>query len=137
MTHSVAFARRRARRPNRNLRVEPLETRLALSSQAVVATPSLSPSAALYPDGLNDADPMVRAAIAGVMIAGRKVMWDRKIGTIDESRLRRQAEEASERMIRSNSEARSLTEALERFVGTFCVAQSRRIATCGVCGSTH
>ena len=77
------------------------------------------------------------AAIAGVMIAGRKVMWDRKIVTIDESRLRRQAEEASERLIRSNSEARSLTEALERFVGTFCVAQSRRIATCGVCGSTH
>ena len=77
------------------------------------------------------------AAIAGVMIAGRKVMWDRKIVTIDESRLRRQAEEASERLIRSNSEARSLSEALEGFVGTFCVAQSRRIATCGVCGSTH
>jgi len=64
-------------------------------------------------------------------------MWDRKIVTIDESRLRRQAEEASERLIRSNGEARSLTQALEGFVSTSASAQSRRIATCGVCGSTH
>jgi guanine deaminase len=77
------------------------------------------------------------AALTGVMIAGHRVLWDGKLLTIDEAGLRRRANEASARLIESNRGARELAEKLEGFIGSFCVAQSRRVATCGVCGSTH
>jgi guanine deaminase len=77
------------------------------------------------------------AALASVMIAGKRVLWDGEMLTIDEAGLRRRVNEASERLIQSNHGARALAEKLESFVGTFCVAQSRRVAACGVCGSTH
>ena len=75
------------------------------------------------------------AAIAGVMINGRKVLWDGKMQTIDEAKLRSRVEEASQRLIRSNADARALSERLEDFIGAFCVAQSRRLGPCGACGA--
>lgn len=77
------------------------------------------------------------AALAGVMINGRKILWEGKMQTIDETALRARVEEANERLIRSNADARALSEKLEDYVGAFCVAQSRKIATCGACGGTH
>lgn len=77
------------------------------------------------------------AALTGVMIGGKRVLWDGRMMTIDEADLRRRAREASARLIESNRDAKAFAQKLEGFIGSFCVAQSRQVATCGVCGSTH
>jgi guanine deaminase len=58
--------------------------------------------------------------VESVMIAGRWVMRDRKLLTVDVEALRRKAEEAVERLRAANTEARALGEALHPHVGHYC-----------------
>ncbi len=67
MTRHVSCTRRRARWLQRSLCIETLEPRLALSSQNALDAGAAATGAVLaFPDGLNHADPMVRAVISSV-----------------------------------------------------------------------
>ena len=58
--------------------------------------------------------------VESVMIAGRWVVRDRKLATVDAAALKRRAEEAVERLRAANAEARALGEKLHPYVGHFC-----------------
>lgn len=65
------------------------------------------------------------AAVESVMVAGRFVLRHGRMLTIDEPRLRRQAQEAVERLDRANEPARRQAEAMADLVGRFCLSQAR------------
>ncbi|MEO6748002.1 MAG: amidohydrolase family protein [Casimicrobiaceae bacterium] len=65
------------------------------------------------------------AAVDSVMIDGRFVMRERKLLTIDESRLRQDAQRACERLASANAEARHAAQHFEDAVGVFCLGQTR------------
>lgn len=62
------------------------------------------------------------ASIDKVMIAGRTVLADGKLLTIDEASLRRKAEAAAARLDATNAGAASAAAEMSKFVGTFCLA---------------
>jgi guanine deaminase len=64
-------------------------------------------------------------AIDSVMIDGRFVLHHGRMLTIDEARLRRQAEAAAARLDEVNAEARRTAELARDLVGHFCVAHAR------------
>ena len=65
------------------------------------------------------------SAIDRVMIGGRIVFEEGKLTTVDESKLRRQAEEAAARLDSANAGAKHMAASIHDFVGTFCVAHGR------------
>ncbi|MEM1300074.1 MAG: amidohydrolase family protein [Pseudomonadota bacterium] len=65
------------------------------------------------------------AALRSVMIAGKLVMADGEILTIDEARLRREAEAARDRLDSQNAEAIAASETMAELVGCFCLAHAR------------
>jgi 5-methylthioadenosine/S-adenosylhomocysteine deaminase len=65
------------------------------------------------------------SAIDRVMIGGRVVFEGGTLTTIDEAKLRRQAEEAAARLDSANEGARKMAASIHDFVGTFCVAHGR------------
>jgi 5-methylthioadenosine/S-adenosylhomocysteine deaminase len=67
------------------------------------------------------------AAIDSVMIDGRFVLQGGKILTLDERKLRRDAERAAERLIVANADAEALGRSFEDVVGTFCLGQARAV----------
>lgn len=66
------------------------------------------------------------AAVDGVMIGGRMVLEHGRMLTVDEARLRAQAEAARERLVAANADALAAARALLPFVGAFCVAVASR-----------
>jgi hypothetical protein len=60
------------------------------------------------------------AAVDSVMIDGRMVLDHGKITTLDEKKLRREANAAAERLLRTNSPNRELARRLQPVVGQFC-----------------
>jgi 5-methylthioadenosine/S-adenosylhomocysteine deaminase len=58
--------------------------------------------------------------VESVMIAGRWVMRERKLLTVDVEALRRKAEEAVVRLSAANAEAKALGEKLHPHVGHYC-----------------
>jgi 5-methylthioadenosine/S-adenosylhomocysteine deaminase len=62
--------------------------------------------------------------VESVMIAGRWVMRERKLLTVDVAALKRKAEEAVARLRAANAEARALGEKLHPHVGHFCAGLS-------------
>jgi guanine deaminase len=62
------------------------------------------------------------ASIDKVMIAGRTVLADGKVLTIDEASLRRKAEAAAARLDATNAGAANAAAEMSKFVGTFCLA---------------
>jgi guanine deaminase len=62
--------------------------------------------------------------VESVMAAGRWVMRDRKLLTVDLDALRRKAEEAVARLKAANAEARALGEKLHPYVGHYCAGLS-------------
>jgi guanine deaminase len=67
------------------------------------------------------------AAVDSVMINGRFVLQEGKIVTLDEGKLRRDAERAFERLLAANADAKDLGRNFEDVVGTFCLGQGREI----------
>jgi guanine deaminase len=65
------------------------------------------------------------SAIDRVMVGGRIVLEDGRLTTIDEAKLRRQAEEAAARLDAANAGAKHMAASIHDFVGTFCVAHGR------------
>jgi guanine deaminase len=65
------------------------------------------------------------AAIDSVMIDGRFVLRDRRMLTVDEPRLRQQAEEAVARLDMANAEAARAADQFRDLVGHFCIAHAR------------
>jgi len=65
------------------------------------------------------------AAIDSVMINGRFVLRQGRLLTLDESRLRRQAEAAIERLDAANAGSRRAAEQFRDLVGHFCLAHAR------------
>ncbi len=65
------------------------------------------------------------AAIDRVMIDGRMVLEGGKLLTIDEAKLRRDAEQAMSRLVAANAERRASARSLEAAVGLFCLGQAR------------
>jgi guanine deaminase len=65
------------------------------------------------------------AAVDSVMIDGRLVLDHGRLLTVDEARVRAQAEAAIARLRAANAEAMAAARALEGFVGSFCVATAR------------
>jgi guanine deaminase len=63
------------------------------------------------------------ASVATVMIGGRIVFQDGKLLTLDESLLRRQAEEAAHRLDEANASTFATASTVARLVGAFCAAQ--------------
>jgi 5-methylthioadenosine/S-adenosylhomocysteine deaminase len=63
------------------------------------------------------------ASVDTVMIGGRIVFRDGKLLTLDESLLRRQAQEAAHRLDDANAEAFASAADIARLVGAFCAAQ--------------
>jgi 5-methylthioadenosine/S-adenosylhomocysteine deaminase len=63
------------------------------------------------------------ASVHTVMIGGRVVFHDGKLLTLDESLLRRQAQEAADRLDRANAGIYASAATVARLVGTFCAAQ--------------
>jgi hypothetical protein len=57
------------------------------------------------------------------MIGGRIVFQDGRLLTLDETQLRREAEEAASRLDRSNADTYASAPTVARLVGTFCAAQ--------------
>jgi 5-methylthioadenosine/S-adenosylhomocysteine deaminase len=62
------------------------------------------------------------AAIDAVMVGGRFILCGGKLLTIDEEKLRREAERARDRLDGANAETRRIARSLENWVGEFCVA---------------
>lgn len=65
------------------------------------------------------------AAIDSVMVDGRFVLREGKIVTLDEVKLRRDAERAFERLVAANADAEELGRSFEDVVGAFCLGQAR------------
>jgi 5-methylthioadenosine/S-adenosylhomocysteine deaminase len=63
------------------------------------------------------------ASVQTVMIGGRVVFDDGKLLTLDESRLRREAEAAAHRLDQANTDLFASGAAVARLVGAFCAAQ--------------
>jgi 5-methylthioadenosine/S-adenosylhomocysteine deaminase len=63
------------------------------------------------------------ASVHTVMIGGRVVFHDGKLLTLDESLLRRQAQEAADRLDRANAGIYASAATVAQLVGTFCAAQ--------------
>ncbi|MEO0821299.1 MAG: amidohydrolase family protein [Pseudomonadota bacterium] len=70
------------------------------------------------------------AAIRSVMVAGRMVLEEGRMLTVDEARLRSEAEEAATRLDGQNDAAIRASEALADLVGCFCLAHARKDAGC-------
>jgi guanine deaminase len=65
------------------------------------------------------------AAVKSVMIDGRFVLKDGLLLTIDEAKLRRQAEEAVARLDQANAAAKKASVEASKLVGHFCIAHTR------------
>jgi len=65
------------------------------------------------------------AAIHSVMIDGRFIVRDRRLLTVDEARLRQEAEEAVARLDMANAEAARAANQFRDLVGYFCMAHAR------------
>jgi len=65
------------------------------------------------------------AAIHSVMIDGRFIVRDRRLLTVDEARLRQEAEEAVARLDMANVEAARAANQFRDLVGYFCMAHAR------------
>jgi 5-methylthioadenosine/S-adenosylhomocysteine deaminase len=63
------------------------------------------------------------ASVQTVMIGGRIVFDDGRLLTLDEPSLRRQAQEAAERLDRADAGAYATAATVARLVGAFCAAQ--------------
>jgi guanine deaminase len=63
------------------------------------------------------------ASVHTVMIGGRIVFQDGRLLTLDETELRREAEEAANRLDHSNAATFASAATVARLVGTFCAAQ--------------
>jgi 5-methylthioadenosine/S-adenosylhomocysteine deaminase len=63
------------------------------------------------------------ASVHTVMIGGRVVFHDGKLLTLDESLLRRQAQQAADRLDRANAGTYASAATVAQLVGTFCAAQ--------------
>ena len=63
------------------------------------------------------------ASVQVVMIGGRIVFQDGRLLTLDETVLRREAEEAAGRLDRSNADIYASAATVARLVGAFCAAQ--------------
>jgi 5-methylthioadenosine/S-adenosylhomocysteine deaminase len=63
------------------------------------------------------------ASVDTVMIGGRVVFRDGKLLTLDEAALRRQAQEAADRLDRADGTPRASTTVVSQLVGAFCAAQ--------------
>jgi 5-methylthioadenosine/S-adenosylhomocysteine deaminase len=63
------------------------------------------------------------ASVHTVMIGGRIVFQDGRLLTLEENGLRREAEEAANRLDRSNADTYASAATVARLVGTFCAAQ--------------
>ncbi|MEM7529094.1 MAG: amidohydrolase family protein [Pseudomonadota bacterium] len=70
------------------------------------------------------------AAVRSVMVAGRMVLDEGRMLTIDETRLRAEAQEAATRLDGQNEEAMRASEAMADLVGCFCLAHARNDAGC-------
>lgn len=64
-------------------------------------------------------------AIDAVMVGGRFVLRDGKLLTVDEAKMRREAESARERLDTANAGALQAARAMEDWVGEFCIAHAR------------
>jgi guanine deaminase len=64
------------------------------------------------------------------MIGGKVVFEDGKLLTLDEAKLRAQAEAAAARLDAANEGARQAAASIHDFVGTFCMAHGR--ADCAI-----
>ena len=64
-------------------------------------------------------------AIEAVMVGGRFILRGGKLLTVDEAKMRREAEAARERLDRANAGARRTARAMEDWVGEFCIAHAR------------
>lgn len=65
------------------------------------------------------------SAIDAVMVGGRFVIQHGRLLTVDEARLRRDAEAARERLDRANQAAFATARQLQDWVGQFCIAHTR------------
>jgi len=65
------------------------------------------------------------AAVDAVMVGGRFVLRGGKLLTVDEAKMRRDAESARERLDKANDGTLRIARALEDWVGEFCIAQAR------------
>jgi guanine deaminase len=65
------------------------------------------------------------AAVDSVMIDGRMVLEHGRLLTVDEARLRHDAERAVSRLAAANAASRASARALEAVVGAFCLGQAR------------
>jgi hypothetical protein len=65
-------------------------------------------------------------ALESVMIAGRWVLRDGRMLTVDEDALRRRTTAAVERLAAATSSRRELSRALEPYLSAFCLAQAER-----------
>jgi guanine deaminase len=64
-------------------------------------------------------------AVDAVMVGGRFVLRGGKLLTVDEAKMRRDAESARERLDKANEGTLRTARALEDWVGEFCIAQAR------------
>ena len=64
-------------------------------------------------------------AVHSVMIAGRIVVENRRVLTVDMERLRTRVEAARERLAGANADNRRLYDALEPVVGSYCPGLAR------------
>ncbi len=64
--------------------------------------------------------------VESVMIGGRMVMENRRMLTVDEAKLARDAQAAAERLSAATAEAKALAGELETVVGTYCVGFTRQ-----------
>jgi 5-methylthioadenosine/S-adenosylhomocysteine deaminase len=64
-------------------------------------------------------------AIDAVMVGGRFVLREGRLLTVDEAKLRRDAEAARERLDAANAANLAAARQLEDWVGTFCIAHAR------------
>jgi 5-methylthioadenosine/S-adenosylhomocysteine deaminase len=67
------------------------------------------------------------AAIDSVMVDGHFVLREGKMLTLDEAKLRREAERAFERLVAANAGAELLGRSFEDIVGAFCLGQARAV----------
>ena len=65
-------------------------------------------------------------SLESVMIAGRWVLRDGRMMTVDEDALRARTAEAVERLAAATSSRRALSRALEPYLNAFCLAQAQR-----------
>ncbi|MEM1362889.1 MAG: amidohydrolase family protein [Pseudomonadota bacterium] len=75
------------------------------------------------------------AAIRSVMIAGRMVLEEGRMTTIDEAALRKRAEATAARLDAANAETIKGADAMARLVGCFCLAHAKH--ECDVVRTVH